>query len=320
MKNSRLFQLLYLLMEKREWTADELAKRTEVSKRTIYRDIDALSAAGIPVFSVKGQGGGIRLMEQFKLDRSLLTEEEQDQILTALKSLEAVGLAEHGEILSQLSGLFKKEPADWLEVDFESWGAAHGEKETFELCREAILKRRLLTMEYCNSMGERAARTVEPERLCFKGGNWYLSAYCRTREAVRLFRLNRIAKLSMEQEVFLPGKRTDVKAREDAGQSCFKQLRFGDPEDRIRLELLFSEKAAYRVMDVFDPAQVRRLPGGGFLVEAVYPPGNWVLGFLLSFGAELEVLKPEEMREELREEARRMAERYAHPGVSLMSK
>lgn len=335
MKNSRLFQLLYLLMEKREWTAEELAERAEVSKRTIYRDIDALSAAGIPVFSVKGQGGGIRLMEQFKLDRSLLSEEGQDQILTALKSLEAVGMSEHGELLSQLSGLFKKEPADWLEVDFESWGSVPGEKELFELCREAVLKHRLLTMEYCNSSGERVLRSVEPERLCFKGGNWYLSAYCRMRQDFRLFRLNRIAGLSMEEEAFLPRERPNAERQSgacvgDPGRKAWRQETVREnavepeglgrrssgwndswqPEEKISLELLFSEKAAYQVMDIFVPAQIERLHGGGFLVKAVYPPGRWVFNFLLSFGAEMEILKPEWAREELRKEALRIMNLY----------
>lgn len=304
MKNSRLFQLLYLLMEKRDWTAEELAERTEVSKRTIYRDIDALSAAGIPVFSVKGQGGGIRLMDQFQLDRSLVSPEGQDQILTSLKSLEAVGLGEHGEILSQLSGLFQKEPVDWLEVDFESWGAVQGEKKFFELCREAILKRRLLTLKYCNSSGERAVRRVEPERLCFKGGNWYLSAYCLLRGDFRLFRLNRIEELVMEEETFLPGRHQGENDKGKALSWLEKE------EERLCLELRFTETAAYQVMDSFAPQQIERLPDGGFLVKVSFPSGRWVLGFLLSFGAELEVLKPEAVREQLRQEAERIRGLY----------
>lgn len=91
MKNSRLFEMLYLLVERRSITARELAERLEVSERTIYRDVDALSAAGIPVFTQKGQGGGIRLMEQFVLDRALLSQEEQDEILFALQAILTTG-------------------------------------------------------------------------------------------------------------------------------------------------------------------------------------------------------------------------------------
>lgn len=98
MKNSRLFQLLYLLMEHGEMTAGQLAERMEVSRRTIYRDLDALSAAGIPVYTQQGNGGGIHLMDQFLLNRSLLGDEEQEQILTALQSLDAVGAADSASL------------------------------------------------------------------------------------------------------------------------------------------------------------------------------------------------------------------------------
>ena len=94
MKNSRLFEILYLLIEKRTATAGELAERLEVSERTIYRDIDALSAAGIPVYAQKGKGGGIRLMDQFVLDRALLSRAQQDEILFALRAVLATGGAE----------------------------------------------------------------------------------------------------------------------------------------------------------------------------------------------------------------------------------
>ena len=87
MKNGRLFELLYLLVERRALTAGELAERFEVSERTIYRDVDALSAAGVPVYTQRGQGGGIRLMDQFVLDRCLLSPREQDEVLFALRAL-----------------------------------------------------------------------------------------------------------------------------------------------------------------------------------------------------------------------------------------
>lgn len=299
MKNSRLFQIVYLLMERRNWTAKELAERLEVSQRTLYRDIDALSAANIPVYAVKGQGGGIRLMDGFELDRSLLSEEGQEQILTALKSLEAVGVSDHTEVITQLSALFKKKPVEWFEVDFESWGAGRGEREVFELCREAILSSRLLKLEYSNSSGESDQRTVEPLRLRFKGGNWYLLAYCRKREGMRTFRLNRIAWLEMESECFIP-RTLPLRQQTEAAQ----------PIRTISLQLKFSEQSAYQVMDSFLPNQIERLPGGGFLVEAVFPPGRWVLGFLLSFGADVEVVRPRQIREALQQEARRILQVY----------
>ena len=133
MKNSRLFEILYLLVEKRAVTAGELAQRLEVSERTIYRDIDALSAAGIPVFTQKGQGGGIRLMDQFVLDKALLSQAQQDEILFALQAIIATGGGLEGETLARLTALFRREGSDWLEVDFTDWGSGAAERENFAL-------------------------------------------------------------------------------------------------------------------------------------------------------------------------------------------
>ena len=118
MKNGRLFELLYLLVERRALTAGELAERFEVSERTIYRDVDALSAAGVPVYTQRGQGGGIRLMDQFVLDRCLLSPREQDEVLFALRALLSTGGLEGAEALERLSALFRREAEGWVEVDF----------------------------------------------------------------------------------------------------------------------------------------------------------------------------------------------------------
>ena len=142
MKNSRLFQILYILVEKRSATAGELARRLEVSERTIYRDIDALSAAGIPLYAQKGQGGGIRLMDQFVLDKTLLSREQQDEILFSLQAILATGGAGQRDTLTQLSALFHREGGGWLEVDFTDWGSGAVERENFSLVKRAILERR----------------------------------------------------------------------------------------------------------------------------------------------------------------------------------
>ena len=186
MKNSRLFEILYLLVEKRAVTAGELAQRLEVSERTIYRDIEALSAAGIPVFTQQGQGGGIRLMDQFVLDKALLSQAQQDEILFALQAVLAAGSGLEKETLAQLTALFHREGGDWLEVDFTDWGSGAAERETFTLVKRAILARRPLSFTYYSSAGEKSRRAVEPARLVFKSGCWYLSAYCRIRQDWRI--------------------------------------------------------------------------------------------------------------------------------------
>lgn len=318
MKNGRLFQILYLLLEHQELTAAWLSEKLEVSQRTIYRDIDALSAAGIPVYAKQGQGGGIRLMEQFQMERQLLDHEEQELLLSALQSLHSVGAADEQHVLSRLTALFQRKPVDWLEVDLDSWGGRQMEKELFAVCRQAIWNRKLMEIEYDNSEGEHSRRMVEPVRLCFRGGCWYLSAWCRSRHALRLFRLNRISGYQVLEET-VPvreypageggsGIKDDVKYPGGTGDSAgIKAFR---PEDMISFCLKFTSRAAYQVRDFFPPDEITCQPDGSFLVHTVFPPGRWVTGFLLSFGSEVQILEPEEYRIRLLKEVKQIQKVY----------
>lgn len=297
MKNGRLFELLYLLVEKREVTAGELAKRLEVSERTIYRDIDALSAAGIPVYAQKGKGGGIRLMDQFVLDKALLSQSQQDEVLFALQAIRATGGGE--EALSRLSALFRRDGGDWLEVDFTDWGSASAERENFSLVKRSILERRPLTFTYYSSAGEKSRRTVEPARLVFKSGCWYLSAFCRSKQDWRIFRLGRMEELSPEEGSCPPRRPPE-------------QLEPPMPEGYrgVDLRLRFAPSAAWRVRDYFHPRQITPQSDGTLLVECTFPEDQWLLSFLLSFGGQLEVLAPDYWRDILKEELKKSLEVY----------
>ena len=123
MQIDRLFEMTYLLIARGSVTAAELAERFEVSPRTIYRDVDVLSRAGIPVYAAKGRGGGIRLLPEFMMSRSLFSREEQDQMIAGLESLRATDAAQTGPILDKLAAIFGNAREPWLEVDFSPWGS-----------------------------------------------------------------------------------------------------------------------------------------------------------------------------------------------------
>lgn len=118
MAENRLFQMVYLLLEKGHLTSSELAEHFEVSDRTIYRDIDSLSAAGIPVYTKQGKGGGIFIQENFILNQSLVSEQEQTQILMALQAIHLIDDRNTDGLLSKLSAIFQKQQVNWIEVDF----------------------------------------------------------------------------------------------------------------------------------------------------------------------------------------------------------
>ena len=299
MKNSRLFEILYLLVEKRSVTARALAEKLEVSERTIYRDVDALSAAGIPVFTQKGQGGGIRLMDQFVLDKALLSQAQQDEILFALQAVLATGGAAEGETLSRLSALFRREGDGWLEVDFTDWGSGAAERENFSLVKRAVLERRRLSFTYYSSAGEKSRRAVEPARLVFKSGCWYLSAYCRIRQDWRIFRLARMEDPTLEEESCPPRHPPE-------------RLEVPSPggEQGTELRLRFQPSAAWRVQDYFHPKQITRESDSHLLVNCNFPEDQWLLSFLLSFGSQLEVLSPGYWRDILVREGKKFLEVY----------
>lgn len=299
MKNSRLFQILYLLVEKRSLTARELAERFEVSERTIYRDIDALSAAGIPVYTQQGQGGGIRLMDQFVLDRALLSPEEQDEILLALQAVLSFQSGETGETLSRLSALFRREGGNWLEVDFAGWGGGTREQATFSIVKRAILTRHVLSFTYYSAAGEQTRRSAEPVRLAFKEGCWYLQGWCRLRRGWRTFRLTRIEDAALEPDSFLP-RSSPPELDPPTPSAC----------PTVALYLRFQPEAAWRVRDFFHPRQVKTEASGCLLVEDTLPGDNWLLSFLLSFGAQVEVLAPASWRELVQREAKKAAAQY----------
>ena len=185
---ARQFQMVYLLLEKGRMTAGELAERLEVSQRTVLRDVDALSAAGVPVYTTQGSGGGVALLDGYVLDRAAFSEEEQRQLLLALRSLPA---QEGEQALTKLSALFRRGREDWLQVNLSRWGAGEADNEKFRFLKGAVLERQTLAFDYASSYGGIRARKVLPARLVFKGQGWYLQAFDLEREDYRTFRLSR---------------------------------------------------------------------------------------------------------------------------------
>lgn len=212
---SRLVGIIYIILSRGTVTAEELAKQFEVSVRTIYRDVERLSMAGIPVYARKGKNGGISLTERFVLDKMVISQEEQRRILAALASLRETGAAEEEGILQKLGAFFKADVPDWVAIDFSDWSGRR--QELFEKIREAILEQRVLEFDYYGQYGEMSRRTVEPVQLLFKEYTWYVRAYCRKRQAMRLFKVLRMKRVEVLEEIFEAGGR--IWAEEAAGSA-----------------------------------------------------------------------------------------------------
>lgn len=253
MKEGRLFQIVYELLKKGTATAPDLAKKLEVSVRTIYRDIDALSGAGVPIYAEPGRNGGIRLMQDFVLDK-----------------------------------------IRWLEVDFSRWGGSPKDNLRFELIKSAAIHRRQIRITYASSYETITERTVYPIKLSYKSRAWYLKAYCTQKEDYRIFKLTRILDLEILEEGFSPDSfpEPDENAQKDRPLKEYPKI-----------VLRFQKEAAYRVYDEFDRDLVERQADGDLIVSAQMPEDAWLTGFLLSFGTQVEVLKPARLRRLLAEQA-----------------
>ena len=156
--NNRLFEILYILLQKKKVTAKELAEKFEVSTRTIYRDIEALSSANIPIYMSKGKDGGISILEEYLLNKSILSEEEQNQILVALQSLEKMNIQKERKVLDKVSTIFNKKATDWIKIDFSNWSPS--KENTFQIIKTAILNKQIIEFTYYNSIGEETKRIV----------------------------------------------------------------------------------------------------------------------------------------------------------------
>jgi predicted DNA-binding transcriptional regulator YafY len=258
MQTSRLFEIIYLLLNKNRVTAKELAERFEVSTRTIYRDIDVISLAGIPIYTEKGKGGGISLMPDFVLSKSVFNENEQNEILSALQGLTQIQSADAENVLHKLSAIFNKTAANWLEVDFSDW--SYEREDYWGSFKTAILQRRVAEFDYYSTYSEKTHRRVEPIQLWFKSKAWYLKAYDLTKQDIRLFKLTRMQGLVITDVRF---NERNLFSIEPPTQAATKQK----PDVNLRLRI--SSEMAYRVLDEFSGCVDEQSDDGSYIVSVL---------------------------------------------------
>lgn len=286
MQINRLFQMVYILLNKKTITAKELSKHFEVSVRTIYRDVDTLSAAGIPIYTNKGKGGGISLIDNFVLNKSMLSEQEQNEILMSLQGLNAMKFPDIEPVLNKLSIFFNKQGTNWIDVDFSHWGSDENEREKFNLIKTAIMGKNIITFDYFSSYGEKTQRTVEPIKLIFKGQSWYLYGFCRVKNDFRVFKITRIKNICLLNQTFKRDIPKDI-------WNIFKSHKDGI----VTLVLKIDARMAYRIYDEFDQECIQKNADGSFTVTVAFPEDEWVYGYILSYGNYAEIIEPKHIRE-----------------------
>lgn len=299
MQINRLLEIVYILFEKKIVTAKKLSEHFEVSQRTIYRDVDVLSAAGIPIYANRGKGGGISLLENFVIKKSILSEKEQIDVLSSLQGMKALNVPEAEPVLKKLAAMFDKNYAEWIDVDFSPWGSSSDEKEKFNLLKTAIINKNRVEFDYYSSYGEKTKRMIEPLQLMFKGRAWYVYGFCTVKNDYRMFRVTRIKNLAQLKDEFARDIPQDI--WEISHEATTKM---------IKLVMKIEASMAYRVYDEFGQEAVTKNTDGSFTVTANFPEDEWVYGYILSFADYGEVLEPEHIRKIIKRKLEKNLKNY----------
>ena len=297
MKDNRLFIILYYILEKEKVTANELADKFEVSVRTIYRDIDSISSVGVPIFTTQGKGGGIKIDNEYILNKSLFDANEKEQIIAALQGLEKTNKVYKSELITKLSALFKIKNSNWIEIDFTSWGSNNTYQDLFNALKTVIINKNIISFSYNSSKGEKINRKVKPIRLLFKEQDWYLYGFCLLRNDFRYFKLSRMKDLEVLAMNYEDNFENMVLKRE------IKH------EDIVNIKLKFNKSVEFRVYDEFNEAIVED-EKGNLYVEIKIPNNYKLYNYIFSFGSNVEILEPKEIRNQFKNIIDELAKKY----------
>ncbi|MBO1304776.1 WYL domain-containing protein [Enterococcus sp. 669A] len=272
----RLLQTTLILLNRKKVTAKELAERFEVTPRTIYRDVDVLSLAGIPVYSVKGRNGGIYLEESFQVDNTLM-EQEQDDLLLALHLLQSIGLADTEKLMEKLGSVY--DWSDWLSVDLSQEGSTSS--ETFLQLKQALFSEKEIQFTYYTEYGQTRLIKAAPKRILYKYQTWYLLAYQLDQEKWQLYPLQRVKQVVLGEKIHgtLPPEELDF--------------------PRIAVRLRFSKRIAYKRYDEFADLPLVDNPDSSFETTMEFAVFDDLYRFLLPLGKNVQILEPQWVKEKI---------------------
>ena len=300
MKIDRLIGILSVLLQEEKTTAPELAERFEVSRRTINRDIEDLCKAGIPIRTTQGTGGGISIMDGYRMDRTILTSKDMQMILAGLRSLDSVsGSSYYGRLMEKIQAGSSEFiiGRDSILIDLSSW-YRETLAQKIETIQDAIGDRRSIRFLYYAPSGE-SRRTVEPYYLVFRWSSWYLWAWCTDRKDYRLFKLNRMDQVTETDQEYI--------CREAPMPDLSTEKIF---PGGIKVKALFTKDMKWRLVEEFGPQCFTETGDGKLLFTADYTDMENLVTWFMTFGAKAEVLEPAEARDIIRRNAEETLQIY----------
>lgn len=310
MKLDRLLSIVIMLLNRERMQAKDLADHFDVSIRTIYRDIDAINNAGIPIVTHQGNKGGLGIVDSYKIDRQVLTLQDMVSMLSVLKGMNSTfkdrqlqdAIEKIDALVPENKQEYVKNHVDQVIIDVMPWGTSVGQKKDMLLLQQAIANNRLIKFSYRDGNGKKSARTVEPMTMIFKATAWYLFAYCTLRNDFRLFRLTRIKRLEMDTKTYIR-KIADYKQYD----KCLP-----DKSEMIQLVIKFSKQIRQSAEDYFDESLLKYEKNGDIIATFELPENDWIQSYLLSLGEHAEIIKPKRMRHLIKEKAKKICDIYKH--------
>lgn len=294
MKESRLFGILYYLLNHGRVSAKELSDTFEVSIRTIYRDIDVISASGIPIFTTQGRYGGIELGSEFILKHTLWSGKEKTDMLMALNSYNTLNGGIITNIIHKIEAQFKEKGVDWIQIDFSSWHP--NANETFEIIKDAILSSSEVDFEYTGTYGKTQKRTIQPYRLIFKSQAWYVYGYCIDRKDFRIFKLYRMNNLKMTHTFTPILELPDVPIMKDPNW--------------MEIKIYVYKDMLYRVYDDYKKEYIEELENGDAILSLKMPDESWIVNYWLSYGNGIKILEPQKLKTDYLEMLKKISQQY----------
>ena len=300
MKTDRLIGILSVLLQEEQTTAPKLAEMFEVSRRTINRDIETLCMAGIPIQTLQGTGGGIRIMDGYRVDRTILTSKDMRMIMAGLRSLDSVsGSRYYSQLMEKLQAGSSEflVGRDSVLIDLSSW-YKESLAPKMETIQNAIEDARMIQFRYYSPSGEQV-RMIEPYYLIFRWSSWYLYGWCTDRNDYRLFKLNRMDQIQETEQRY---ERREAPLPDLSDEKIFP--------GGIRVKALFDRDQKWRLAEEFGPDSVTETEDGKLLFTADYTDLDNLVTWLMTFKDKAEVLEPPEAREMIAEAVKRMSAIY----------
>jgi len=310
MKLNRLLSIVVMLLNRERVQAKDLADHFDVSVRTIYRDIDAINNAGIPIVTYQGHKGGLGIVDSYIINRQVLTLQDMVSMLSVLKGMNSTFKDRQlQDVIEKIDAIvpdnkqeFVKSNVEQIVIDVMPWGTSGGQKKKMVTLQRAIAGKWIAGFSYRDSNGADSKRKVEPMTLIFKATAWYLFAYCELRGDFRLFRLTRIKQLEILKQNYI---------RRPANYKQYDSY-LPEKEKMIRLVIKFSKRIRQNAEDYFEKSSLKYEKNGDIIATFDLPENDWIPSYLLSLGEYAEVLEPEKMRVLLQKKAKNIATLYKH--------